>query len=260
VPDDLDTAAGMRLCGRQRTRYMNNPTGGRPMKPVTVVKSFSLRALFQSLFFSTLLFGIIACFHWRSQDVGTPLKVMEYVWLFVFLIFFGILQWLFQKNILVKLTDRPPDEAPTQKPSALNSPESDTDRKRRRKHEQRLFVHLFCVLQREGRLMDFLQEDLSRYEDAQIGAAARSIHENCRKTVDRYLSPEPVMKHAEGETVEIAPGFDQQAVKLVGNVIGHPPFSGILRHRGWQLRSISVPKLSEAENPNLIAPAEVEIQ
>ena len=108
--------------------------------------------------------------------------------------------------------------------------------------------------------MDFLQEDLSLYEDGQIGAAVRSIHENCRKTVDRYLSPEPVMKHAEGETVEIDAGFDQHAVKLVGNVVGQPPFSGILRHRGWQLRSISLPKLSEAENPNLIAPAEVEIQ
>jgi hypothetical protein len=230
------------------------------MKHVTVMKSFSLRAFFQSLFFSTLLFAIVACFYWRSQDLGTPLNVMEYVWLYVFLIFFGILQWLFLKDILVKLTDRQPTVQRTQKPSATISPESDADRKKRSNHEQRLFVHLFSVLQREGRLMDFLQEDLSLYDDGQIGAAVRSIHENCKKTVARYLSPEPVMKHAEGETVEIAAGFDQQAVKLVGNVVGQPPFSGILRHRGWQLRSISLPKLSEAENPNLIAPAEVEIQ
>lgn len=230
------------------------------MKHVTVMKSFSLRTFFQSLFFSTLLFGIIACFYWRSQDVGTPLNVMEYAWLYVFLIFFGLLQWLFQKNILVKLTDRQPVAPRTQKPDSTIYQESDAERKRRNKHEQRLFVHLFSVLQREGRLMDFLQEDLSRYEDGQIGAAVRSIHENCKKAVTRYLSPEPVMKPAEGETVEIAAGFDQHAVKLVGNVVGQPPFSGILRHRGWQLRSISLPKLSEAENPNLIAPAEVEIQ
>ena len=120
-------------------------------------------------------------------------------------------------------------------------------------------MHLFSVFQREGRLMDFLQEDLSPFEDGQIGAAARSIHENCKKTVDRYFSPEPVMKQAEGETVEIAAGFDQHAVKLVGNVVGQPPFTGVLRHRGWQLRAISLPKLSAAENPNIIAPAEVEI-
>ena len=230
------------------------------MKHDTVMRSFSLRSFFQSLFFSTLLFGIMACFYWRSQDVGTPFKVMEYAWLYVFLIFFGILQWLLQKEILVKLTDRQPPATRTQKPSTTILPESDTDRKKRHNHEQRLFVHLFSVLQREGRLMDFLQEDLSLYDDGQIGAAVRSIHENCKKTVARYLSPEPVMKHAEGETVEIAAGFDQHAVKLVGNVVGQPPFSGILRHRGWQLRSISLPKLSEAENPNLIAPAEVEIQ
>ena len=230
------------------------------MKHVTLIKSFSLRAFFQSLFFSTLLFGIIAFFYWRSQDIGTPLNVIEYAWLYVFLICFGFLQWLFQKEILVKLTDRQPAAPRTQKPPVVMSPESDADRKKRNNHEQRLFVHLFSVLQREGRLMDFLQEDLSLYEDGQIGAAVRSIHENCKKTVARYLSPEPVMKHAEGETVEITAGFDQHAVKLVGNVVGQPPFSGILRHRGWQLRSISLPKLSEAENPNLIAPAEVEIQ
>ncbi len=230
------------------------------MKQVTVIKSFSLRSFLQALFFSTLLFAILVCFDWRSQDLGTPLNPMEYAWLFVFLIFFGMLQWLFQKEVLVKLIDRQTPAEGTRKPSATMSPEPDTDRKTRNNYEKRLFVHLFSVLQREGRLMDFLQEDLSLYEDGQIGAAVRSIHENCKKTVARYLSPEPVMKHAEGETVEIAAEFDQHAVKLVGNVVGQPPFSGILRHRGWQLRSISLPKLSDSENPNLIAPAEVEIQ
>jgi hypothetical protein len=230
------------------------------MKQYTVMKSFSLRSFFQSLFFSTLLFGIIACFYWRSQDMGTPFNMMEYASLLVFLTLFGILQWLFQKNILSKLTDRQPDAPQPRKVGSTIPPETEADRKRRSKHEQRLFVHLFSVLQREGRLMDFLQEDLSLYEDDQIGAAVRSIHENCKKTIHRYLSPEPVMAHAEGETVEIVAGFDRHAVKLVGNVVGQPPFVGILRHRGWQLRSIALPKLSEAENPNLIAPAEVEIQ
>jgi hypothetical protein len=230
------------------------------MKLSLMLKSFSLRSFFQSLFFSTLLFGIVACFYWRSRDVGTPLNAVEYASLFVFLTLFGILQWLFQKNVLSKLVDRQLDVPLTPMAASTFSQETEADREKRKKREQRLFVHLFSVLQREGRLMDFLQEDLALYEDGQIGAAVRSIHENCRKTVDRYLSPEPVMKHAEGETVEIDAGFDPHAVKLVGNVVGQPPFSGILRHRGWQLRSISLPKLSEAENPNLIAPAEVEIQ
>ena len=120
-----------------------------------------------------------------------------------------------------------------------------------------LFIFLPCS---NGMAGCFLQEDLSLYEDSQIGAAVRSIHENCKKTMARYLSPEPVMQQAEGDTVEIAAGFDQNAVKLVGNVVGQPPFKGIVRHRGWQLRSASLPKLSEAGNPDIIAPAEVEIQ
>lgn len=230
------------------------------MKLSSVLKSFYLRSFFQSLFFSTILFGIVACFYWRTRDAGTPLNVMEYVSLFVFLILFGILQWLFQKNVLTKLANGHSDAPQIQKAASTTYQETEADRKKRKKREKRLFVHLFSVLQREGRLMDFLQEDLSLYEDSQIGAAVRSIHENCRKTVDRYLSPEPIMKQTEGEIVEIVAGFDQHAVKLVGNVVGQPPFKGVLRHRGWQLRSISLPKLSEAENPDLIAPAEVEIQ
>jgi hypothetical protein len=237
-----------------------NLTGSRQMKLSFLLKSFSLRSFFQSLFFSTLLFVIVACFYWRSRDVGVPLNVVEYASLFVFLILFGTLQWMFQKNALNQLANRLSEAPPIQKTESASPQEIEAERKKRKNREKRLFVHLFSVLQREGRLMDFLQEDLSLYEDGQIGAAVRSIHESCRKAVDRYLSPEPVMKQAEGQTVEIAAGFDQHAVKLVGNVVGQPPFTGILRHRGWQLRSISLPKLSEAENPDLIAPAEVEIQ
>jgi hypothetical protein len=136
----------------------------------------------------------------------------------------------------------------------------DDQRPQQTNHEKRLFFHLFAVLQREGRLLDFLQEDLSLYGDEQIGAAVRSIHENCKKTMDRYLSPEPVMENTEGDSVEIPAGFDPNAIKLVGNVVGEPPFTGVVRHRGWKLRSAALPKLSEAGNPEIIAPAEVEIQ
>lgn len=230
------------------------------MKLSLLLKSFSLRTFFQALFFSTLLFAIVACFYWRSQSMGAPLNVRDYASMFVFLLFFGLLQWLFQKNTLSQLAARQTDPPKAQKPLSPVPQKTEFDRENRKNEEKRIFVHLFSALQREGRLMDFLQEDLSLYEDGQIGAAVRSVHENCRKTVVRYLSPEPVLKQAEGEAVEITAGFDQQAVKLVGNVVGQPPFSGILRHRGWQIRSIALPKLSEAQNPNIIAPAEVEIQ
>ncbi len=230
------------------------------MNQSSLLKSFAWRTFFQALFFQTLLFAVVAAFYWLSRDVGTPLNPMDYAAMFVFLIGFGLLQWLFQKNTLTKLClgQPSPPTAKTVKPTAPTI--TGADRETRRNRDKRLFVHLFSVLQREGRLMDFLQEDLACFEDDQIGAAVRNIHENCKKTVAHYLSPEPVMRQAQGETVEIAEGFDRHAVKLVGNVVGNPPFTGVLRHRGWQLGSISLPKLSDKENPNLIAPAEVEIR
>jgi hypothetical protein len=231
------------------------------MKPSSVQKSFARRSFFQSLFFSVLLFAVVAGFYWQSgQASSRPLNIMNYVYIFVFFILYGILQWLSQKNMLSKIISRQTEAARAPEKTPRPARETDSDRSKRKNHDKRLFVHLLAVLQREGRLMDFFQEDLSLYQDAQIGAAVRSIHENCRHTVNRYLSPEPIMNQGEGEAVEIAAGFDPHAVKLVGNVVGQPPFTGILRHRGWQVRTVALPDLAETENPNIIAPAEVEVE
>ncbi|MFZ0728398.1 MAG: DUF2760 domain-containing protein [Desulfobacterales bacterium] len=125
--------------------------------------------------------------------------------------------------------------------------------------ERRMFLHLFAMMQQEGRLMDFLAEDLDRYEDAQIGSAVRAIHANCHRVVREYLDPRPIMTQAEGEPVTIAADFDPGAVKLTGKVVGEPPFSGILRHKGWRIGRLRLPKLSGRQNAEIIAPAEVEI-
>jgi hypothetical protein len=39
------------------------------------------------------------------------------------------------------------------------------------------------ILQREGRLIDFLEEDVASFTDAQIGAAVRDIHKGCKKAL-----------------------------------------------------------------------------
>ena len=128
------------------------------------------------------------------------------------------------------------------------------------KANRRLFLHLLSVLQSEGRLLDFLSEKLDDYDDAQVGAAVRHIHEQCSKTLDKYLKLEPVMDKAEGETVTIESGFDTSAIKLTGQVVGNPPFKGIVRHKGWKASKTEIPKLSQQENPGILAMAEVEIQ
>ncbi|HJQ82943.1 MAG TPA: DUF2760 domain-containing protein, partial [Candidatus Binatia bacterium] len=98
-------------------------------------------------------------------------------------------------------------------------------------------LRLLGMLQEEGRFVDFLQEDLAPYPDEQIGAAARGIHEGCRKAVREHLGLElePVVQAAEGETVTVEPGFDPAAIRLTGNVCGAPPFRGVLRHTGWRV-------------------------
>jgi hypothetical protein len=134
--------------------------------------------------------------------------------------------------------------------------ESEADRQAR---AQRLYLHLLSVLQREGRMVDFFTEDLTPYDDGQIGVAVRNIHENCAKTLQKYLKPKAVIENQEGEEIVVPKNFDVDAIKVTGNVSGEPPFKGILRHRGWQAGRIELPVLNPGHNPRIIAPAEVEI-
>lgn len=119
-------------------------------------------------------------------------------------------------------------------------------------------LRLLGSLQEEGRLVDFLEEDLGSYSDDQIGAAVRGIHEGCRKALRERIAVEPVLRGAEGETVTVEVGFDPVAIRLTGNVTGTPPFRGVLRHAGWRAVSVVVPERS-GHDPRVIAPAEVEL-
>lgn len=145
-------------------------------------------------------------------------------------------------------------EAPARKPAPVPvvpkpSPEKE--------HASGLF--LLSLFQREGRLIDFLQEDVAAYSDADVGAAARVVHEGCRKVVRQYLSLEPVLPNSEGDSVTVPTGFDAQRIRLTGNVAGNPPWKGALRHHGWVTKEVRIPNVPEAMDPRVIAPAEVEL-
>jgi hypothetical protein len=120
-------------------------------------------------------------------------------------------------------------------------------------------LQLLSLLQREARLIDFTQENLSGYADADIGAAARVVHEGCAKVLRDHFSIEAVRSEAEGSRVTLPEGFDAASVRLTGNVVGKAPFSGTLSHRGWRATSVRLPKLAEAHDANVLAPAEVEL-
>ena len=118
-------------------------------------------------------------------------------------------------------------------------------------------LNLLSLLQREGRLIDFCEEELAGFSDAQIGAAARTVHDGCRKALRGAVTLAPVRPEPEGSSVTLPPGFDPQAVRLSGNVVGSPPFSGVLRHHGWKATEVRMPQASG--DPTVIAPAEVEL-
>ena len=126
-----------------------------------------------------------------------------------------------------------------------------------RVHASGLFV--LSMLQSEGRLIDFLQEDVAAFSDADIGAAARVVHGGCRKALAQCLTLEPVLKDAEGANVTVPAGFDAQRIRLTGNVAGQPPFRGALKHHGWVATAVRLPALSEILDPRVLAPAEVEL-
>ena len=120
-------------------------------------------------------------------------------------------------------------------------------------------VLLLSVLQREGRLVDFLMEDLGTYSDAQIGAAVRDVHANCRRALAGAFALEPILDGAEEATVSVPAGFDPASIKLVGRVVGSGPFRGVLRHRGWRSSHVQLPALGAPEGRQVVAPAEVEV-
>ena len=120
-------------------------------------------------------------------------------------------------------------------------------------------IQMLALLQRDGRLIDFLQEDVSPYPDGQLGAAVRSIHSSCRQVLDRYMKLEEIISSEEDQPVTVPAGFDPAAVKLVGNVVGEPPIKGLLRHRGWRVKEVSLPSPPQGAGRAIIAPAEVEV-
>ncbi|WP_406623279.1 DUF2760 domain-containing protein [Acidovorax sp. SDU_ACID1] len=120
-------------------------------------------------------------------------------------------------------------------------------------------LQLLSLLQREARFVDFVQEDVAGYTDAEIGAAARVLHEGCRKALREHLTLEPVRPEAEGSRVTLPPGFDATAVRVSGNLVGQPPFTGTLAHRGWRAADVRLPQLTDDKAAAVIAQAEVEL-
>ena len=122
-------------------------------------------------------------------------------------------------------------------------------------------VAFFALLQEKGRFVDFLMDDVAAYDDAQVGAAARVVHQGCREVLREHFKITPVSDAAEGSRVTVPAGYAPDEYRLLGKISGEPPFSGTLVHKGWKTESVKLPRIIKG-GPRLpgIAPAEVELK
>ena len=144
----------------------------------------------------------------------------------------------------------PPPEAP-QPPPAPPKPTAE------QQHAAALF--LLGLMQREGRFLDFVQEDIASFSDTEVGGVARLVHDGCRKVIAQYLPLTPVVTQSEGAPMDIPTGFDANRYRLTGNVTGAGPWKGNLKHHGWMAAKIELPDVPTTVDVKVLAPAEVEL-
>jgi hypothetical protein len=123
-------------------------------------------------------------------------------------------------------------------------------------------VSFLAMLQAKGRLVDFLMDDINKYDDAQVGAAARVVHAGCKGALLEHFRISPVRAESEGAIVQVAAGYLPDEYRLVGKISGPAPFSGVLVHHGWKTDAVNLPRVLRSSTNRLptIAPAEVELK
>lgn len=167
-------------------------------------------------------------------------------------VIFTLLTWIILRSVSKGVIERMPVGSASSK--EVKEPKEDPEL------EKRKFLHLLSVLQEEGRFLDFLSEDLSSYEDEEIGAAVRSIHKGCLEGLNKYIDLKPLIDEEEDSYMEVPQNFNPDKIKLTGNVVGEPPFKGIVRHRGWKADNINLPDLKKTADASFLIPAEIEVE
>jgi hypothetical protein len=123
-------------------------------------------------------------------------------------------------------------------------------------------LQMLGILQRDARLIDFLMEDITSYSDDQVGAAVRSLHADCRTTLNRHVTLAPVIDSVEGtfQKIDSSKAPDPNRIKLLGNIpASGKAAGGTLRHRGWTATAVSLPVIGK-QDVSVIAPAELEVE
>ena len=120
-------------------------------------------------------------------------------------------------------------------------------------------IQILSDMQKKGRLIDFLEEDLSQYGDEDIGSSVRSIHDGCKGVLSKVLIKEKILDQEEESAVRVNKDHDIHAMKLSGRVSENFPLKGVLVHPGWRVNEVKLSRKPEKARP-ILAPAEIEIQ
>jgi hypothetical protein len=184
-----------------------------------------------------------------TPGVPETLPLATRVW-FAFVCFFRVLfDGAFAARAFQARLETPALEAPESAPEAEPPPTPSVTSA----------LQLLSLLQREGRLVDFVQQDIASFADAEVGAAARVVHEGCRRALSGHVKILPIRSENEGASVSVEDGYDPASLKLIGDVGGGGKLKGTLRHRGWRAESLELPRLVGDHDPHVLAPAEVEV-
>jgi hypothetical protein len=136
---------------------------------------------------------------------------------------------------------------------------SEVDRLVAGRPDVRPALRLLGLFQQEGRLIDFLQDDVTNHPDDRVGAVARVVHAGCKKVLASALRVEHVRTESEGSPVTVEAGFDPTRINLIGNVVGSAPFRGTLTHHGWRAVELKLPQEVSSQDVQVLARAEVEV-
>ena len=123
-------------------------------------------------------------------------------------------------------------------------------------------VAFLGLLQEKGRLVDFLMEDVAPYDDKQVGAAARVVHDGCREVLHEHFKVTPISEAEEGSRITVPAEYGADEYRLTGKISGEPPFTGTLLHKGWKTESVKLPRILKTSEKRLpsITPAQVELK
>lgn len=112
------------------------------------------------------------------------------------------------------------------------------------------------LLQEEGRLIDFLKQDITTYDDSQVASASRVVHRGCSSIINKYLSIATVIDSEENSTIDFPKDLLDGSIKVQGK---NGEKIRVI-HQGWKLISANIPEIVrdlDAEEL-LIVPAEGE--